>query len=242
MSLADDLFEAMQQITRTQREREPTNLGYIRTEAVKAAMSALMAHLDAFAPTDVGPRNRMIMDRLMEHIAPLIPPEGVYVPIAEDSDEEAQAQEEELEQRVHARNLAERELEAQGLPWLNVLPQAASPTDSQAPTEELRRITFDSAPSGNPVQTTPAFEEPARQVYIPGVSVNPDKPTKKKTASAKPTGKQKGASTLKGHGKPLQTVQKAIKTTAKSANKKRGAAKSTAKTKGVAVRSPQARR
>ena len=129
MSMADTLFDALQRITRYQKD-SPTSFGD-ELEVVKLAMEALRAKQDSFSDEGLDPRSRTVLQRLVEHLKPLIPPEGVFVPIADANDPDAQAREEEMFERVKARVADDRERERQQKPLPTVEPE---------PLEPLRRI------------------------------------------------------------------------------------------------------
>ncbi len=133
MGMSDTVCEALQTIVRRQREDPGPDDHQHEVEVVKAAMDSLLVHLDVMSPQDVDPRSRAIMDRLLEHIKPLVPPEGVWVPIAEPNDLGGQAQEEEMGGRVVERRRRERELAAQGKPWNESEPSATPPSDAPNP-------------------------------------------------------------------------------------------------------------
>ncbi len=122
MSMPDALFEALQNITRYQQD-SPNPCVHDEVEVVKLAMNALRAKLDCMSAEDLDPRSRTVLKRLVEHLKPLIPPEGVFVPIAGPDDEDAQAREEEMEERIAARIADDRERERQQTPLPTVEPE-----------------------------------------------------------------------------------------------------------------------
>lgn len=122
MGMADELFDGLAGITRYQREApEAYSCMSDEIEVVKLAMDALKAKLDCFEDRNLDPRSRAVLALLVEHLKPLIPAEGVFVPMADDSDEDGVVSDQQMEGRVHARISAdlERERQAQPLPTID---------------------------------------------------------------------------------------------------------------------------
>ena len=132
MGMADELFDGLVGITRYQHEA-PEAYSYVRNEVevVKLAMDALRAKMDCFEDKDLDPRSRAILALLVEHLTPLIPPEGVFVPIADKSDEEGVARDQQMVERVRARISDDRERERLARPV---------PTIDPVTSEVLRHI------------------------------------------------------------------------------------------------------